>query len=226
MSSASASASRASSERSPRRASQPRSAVSSGVAGPSAVKRNHAPATTSSRWRTSASSDLSASSYRTTGAGEPPHPPALMCMVTLLQGYVGASDAEAVELSVVDLRWQMVLGCLGAVTPPFSQGALQGFRERMVAHETDRVLLERTVALVRSGVMTDGDRRAVPKALRVSIDSRPLAGAGRVEETINLLGHAQLSSLQQWVDRHLDNAVEQPLRPYLDAITQVRDQDQ
>src|SRR5262245_41036907 len=49
--------------------------------------------------------------YRTTGAGEAPHPPALMCMVTLLQGYVGASDAEAVELSVVDLRWQMVLGC-------------------------------------------------------------------------------------------------------------------
>ncbi|XYI04327.1 hypothetical protein ACMHYB_21960 [Sorangium sp. So ce1128] len=38
------------------------------------------------------------SMYRTTGAGEPPHAPALMCMVTLLQGYVGASDAEAVEL--------------------------------------------------------------------------------------------------------------------------------
>ncbi len=36
------------------------------------------------------------SMYRATGAGEPPHPPALMCMVTLLQGYVGASDAEAV----------------------------------------------------------------------------------------------------------------------------------
>ncbi|XXU79754.1 LuxR C-terminal-related transcriptional regulator [Sorangium sp. So ce1151] len=32
--------------------------------------------------------------HRQTGAGEPPHPPALMCMVTLLQGYVGASDAE------------------------------------------------------------------------------------------------------------------------------------
>ena len=27
-------------------------------------------------------------------------------------------------------------------------------------------------------------------ALRVAIDSRPLAGAGRVEDTINLLGHA------------------------------------
>ena len=50
--------------------------------------------------------------YRSTGAGEEPHPPALLCMVVLLQGYVGASDAEAVELSVFDLRWQMVLDCL------------------------------------------------------------------------------------------------------------------
>jgi Transposase DDE domain/Transposase domain (DUF772) len=221
------------------------------------------------------------SMYRTTGAGEPPHPPALMCMVTLLQGYVGASDAEAVELAVVDLRWQMVLGCLGAVTPPFSQGALHAFRERMVAYEMDRMLLERTVALVRSGALTEGEGRALSKALRVAIDSRPLAGAGRVEDTINLLGHAarsivrvvskiterspeeicrkagiplllapsikagldidwsdakqkvmaievlerQVSSLQRWVDRHLDDIVEEPLRPYLDAITQVRNQD-
>jgi hypothetical protein len=151
----------------------------------------------------------------------------------------------------------------------------------MVEHEMDRMLLERTVALVRSGAMTEGERRAVSKALRVAIDSRPLAGAGRVEDTINLLGHAarsivrvvskiterpseeicrkagiplllapsikagldldwsdpkqkaaaiqilerQVSSLQQWVDRHLDDVVEQPLRTYLEAITQVRDQD-
>src|SRR5262249_48593206 len=84
--------------------------------------------------------------YRDTGAGEEPHPPALLCMVVLLQGYVGASDAEAVELSVVDLRWQMVLGCIGAAQPPFSQGGLQAFRERMMTHELDKALLERTVA--------------------------------------------------------------------------------
>ncbi len=88
--------------------------------------------------------------YRTTGAGDEPHPPALLCMVLLLQGYVGASDAEAVELSLVDLRWQMVLDCLRAATPPFSQGALVAFRERMIAHDMDRVLLDRTVALVAS----------------------------------------------------------------------------
>jgi hypothetical protein len=219
--------------------------------------------------------------YRDTGAGEPPHPPGLLCMVVLLQGYVGASDAEAVELSLVDLRWQMVLDCLGAAKPPFSQGALQAFRQRMVAHEMDRVLLDRTVMLVRSGALSEGEGRAMSKALRVAIDSRPLVGAGRVEDTINLLGHAarsivqlvskltdrapeeicrkagiplllassikagldidwsdpkqkavavqivehQVSSLQRWVDRHLDEVVVEPLRPYIEAITQVRNQD-
>ena len=221
------------------------------------------------------------SMYRATGAGDPPHPPALLCMVVLLQGYVGASDAEAVELSLVDLRWQMVLNCMGAVTPPFSQGGLQAFRERMIARDMDRALLDRTAALVRSGALSEGEGRSVSKTLRAAIDSRPLAGAGRVEDTINLLGHAarsivrlvstltdrtpedicrragiplllapsikagldidwsdakqkamaievierQVSSLQLWVDRHLDEGVSEPLRPYLDAITQVRNQD-
>lgn len=60
----------------------------------------------------------------------------------------------------------------------------------MVEHEMDRALLERTVALVRDGVATNGEGQSLSKALRVAVDSRPLAGAGRVEDTINLLGHA------------------------------------
>src|SRR5829696_5413765 len=47
--------------------------------------------------------------YRDTGAGREPVPPALMAMAILLQAYEGASDAKAVEMTVVDLRWQMVL---------------------------------------------------------------------------------------------------------------------
>jgi hypothetical protein len=53
----------------------------------------------------------------------------------------------------------------------------------MIAYEMDRVLLDRTVTLVRSGAMTEADGRLVPKALRAAIDRRPLAGAGRVEDT-------------------------------------------
>lgn len=127
--------------------------------------------------------------YRDTGAGDEPIAPALLCMVMLLQGYVRASDAEAVELSLVDMRWQLVLGCLGATEPPFSQGALQKFRERMIDHEMDRALLEKTVSLVRAGAASKGEADTLKKALRVAIDSRPLVGAGRVEDTINLLGH-------------------------------------
>ena len=218
--------------------------------------------------------------YRETGAGLEPHPPAFLCMVTLLQGYVGASDAEAVELAVMDRRWQMVLDCLDAEEPPFSQGALQAFRARMIGHELDRLLLERTVSLVREASATKSEGQQLTKAVRVAIDSRPLAGAGRVEDTVNLLGHAarnivqavskitdrapeevcrkagvplllapsikagldvdwsdpqqkleaiqrverEVGKLATWVERHLDDVLESPLRPLLEAVTTIRAQ--
>jgi Transposase DDE domain/Transposase domain (DUF772) len=126
--------------------------------------------------------------YRASGSGQEPVAPALLAMVVLLQSYTGISDAEAVELSVVDLRWQMVLGCLGTGDPPFSQGALPAFRERLIAHDMDRRLLERTVELARA--TKEFDWKKLPKVLRVAIDSSPLEGAGRVEDTLNLLAHA------------------------------------
>jgi Transposase domain (DUF772)/Transposase DDE domain len=129
-----------------------------------------------------------ASMYRRTGAGKPALPPALMAMAMLLQGYLGVSDAEMVELTVVDLRVQLVLGCLGAEAPPFSQGALQEFRERLIAADLDRRVLERTVELATRTKAFDP--RKLPTTLRVAIDSSPLEGAGRVEDTFNLLAHA------------------------------------
>jgi hypothetical protein len=109
-------------------------------------------------------------------------------MATLLQAYANVSDAEAVDLSVVDARWQMVLDVLGADEAPFSQGALQAFRERLIAHDMDRRLLERTVELAKETAAFDFKK--LPKTLRLAVDSRPLEGAGRVEDTFNLLGHA------------------------------------
>lgn len=132
--------------------------------------------------------DELASMYRDTGSGKVPVPPAMLAMVILLQAYTKASDAEAVELTVVDARWQLVLGVLGCEEPPFSQGALVNFRERLITHDMDRRLLERTVELAKE---TKGfDFKKLPKSVRLAVDSRPLTGAGRVEDTINLLGHA------------------------------------
>ncbi len=132
--------------------------------------------------------DELAAMYRTTGAGKEARPPALMAMAMLVQGYLGMSDAEMIELTVLDLRVQMVLGCLGAEAPPFSQGALQEFRERLIAADLDRRVLERTVELAKATQAFDP--RKLPKTLRVAIDSSPLEGAGRVEDTFNLLAHA------------------------------------
>jgi len=129
-----------------------------------------------------------ASMYRDTGAGKPPVPPALLAMVTLLQAYLGVSDAEAVELSVVDRRWQLVLDCWEATEPPFSQGALGEFRVRLIRTDMDRRLLERTVTVARQSKAFDA--RKLPKTVRVAFDASALEGAGRVEDTINLLGHA------------------------------------
>jgi len=126
--------------------------------------------------------------YRQTGAGKAAAPPAMMAMALIMQGYLGLSDGDAVDATVVDLRWQMVLDRLGATTPAFSQGALFDFRQRLIAHDMDRRLLERTAELARSS--KGFDARKIPKTLRVAVDSSPLEGAGRVEDTINLIGHA------------------------------------
>jgi hypothetical protein len=89
-----------------------------------------------------------------------------------------------VELTVMDKRWQMVLDCLGATQPPFSQGTLYNFRMRLIAHTRDKTLLERTVALAEQ---TGGFGA---RQLRAALDSTLLVGASRVEDTLHLLGHA------------------------------------
>lgn len=91
-------------------------------------------------------------------------------------------------MTVVDLGWQMVLDHLGSDTPAFSQGTLQKFRTRMIEQGLDRRLLERTVELAKE--TSEFDWKKLPRGLRIAVDARPFEGAGRVEDTLNMLGHA------------------------------------
>jgi hypothetical protein len=138
--------------------------------------------------------DELAAMYRDSGEGKAPVPPAQLAMTVLLQAYAGVSDAQAVEATVMDRRWQLVLDVLGQDEPAFSQGTLQRFRERLIAHDMDRRLLERTVELAKK--FGGFDYRKLPMTVRLAVDSRPLEGAGRVEDTFNLLGHAARKVLQ------------------------------
>jgi hypothetical protein len=116
--------------------------------------------------------------------GTAPLPPALLAMVTLLQAYDQVGDAEAVVTASMDKRWQLVLGTLGEDEAPFSQGSLVLFRERLLAHDLDRKLVSRTVELAKASGKFGWQQ------LRAALDSSPLLGAGRVEDTWNLLGRA------------------------------------
>ena len=107
-----------------------------------------------------------------------------MALATLLQTSCNVSDRDAVECPVMDKRWQMGLDCLGAEPPPCSRGTLFHCRMRLIAHTLDKTLLERTVALAEQ-IEGCGARHR-----RAALDSTPLCGAGRVEDTFNLLGHA------------------------------------
>jgi len=127
--------------------------------------------------------------YKDAPQGQPPLPPAQLALATILQAYTGVSDDELLEATVMDRRWQLVLDCLECETAPFSKGTLVTFRKLLIAHQLDRRLLERTVELA-AATKAFGSR-----ALRAALDSSPLWGAGRVEDTYNLLGHALRKAL-------------------------------
>jgi len=130
-----------------------------------------------------------ASLYQDSPRGQPPVAPALLALATILQAYTGASDDEVIEASVMDRRWQLVLDCLDTQEAPFSKGTLIAFRQRLIEANMDRRLIERTLEVARQA----GAFGAGP--LRAALDSSPLWGAGRVEDTYNLLGHALRKAL-------------------------------
>src|SRR2546430_762534 len=108
----------------------------------------------------------------------------MLALALILQAYMGISDDEVIEATLMDRRWQLVLDCLDTDQAPFSKGTLVGFRQRLIAAQLDRRLIERTIEIAAQS-QAFGSR-----PLRAALDSSPLWGAGRVEDTYNLIGHA------------------------------------
>ena len=122
--------------------------------------------------------------YAPSARGQPPIPPAQLALATILQAYTGVSDDEVIEVTLMDRRWQLVLDCLDTGQAPFSKGTLVAFRKRLIETHMDRRLIERTIEIASQS------QDFGPRALRAALDSSPLWGAGRVEDTYNLIGHA------------------------------------
>lgn len=124
------------------------------------------------------------SMYHDHPKGKPPIPAAQLAMATILQAYEQKSDAGATLDAMFDIRWRMVLNSLDCEEAPFSQGTLCDFRHRLIKHNMDEVLLSHTVDVAKK---VGGFSY---KSLRVALDSAPLQGCGRVEDTFNLVAHA------------------------------------
>jgi Transposase DDE domain/Transposase domain (DUF772) len=122
--------------------------------------------------------------YRPTERGQPPVAPAMLALALILEAYTGVSDDEVIEATVMDRRWQLVLDCIDTDEAPFSKGTLVAFRRRLIEGQMDRRLIERTIEIASQSQVFG------PRALRAALDSSPLWGAGRVEDTYNLVGHA------------------------------------
>ena len=118
--------------------------------------------------------------------------PERLALAMLLQVTFHVPDHEVPTLTAVDSRWRLVLDALDHDDdePLFSQGSVFHFRTRARENGLMRTLLDKTVALARE-TRAFSDRR-----LRAMIDSSPLLGAGRVEDTFNLIGRALRSLVE------------------------------
>ena len=116
--------------------------------------------------------------------GQSPVAPAQLALAIILQAYLGISDDEVIEEMLMDQRWQLVLDCLNCETPPFSKATLVRFRKSLIKKEMAQRLIDRSVEIAqqKSGFGSS--------QLKAADNSSPLWGAGKVEDTYNLLGHA------------------------------------
>src|SRR6266700_4752119 len=65
--------------------------------------------------------------YRPAERGQPPIAPAMLALALILQAYMGISDDEVIEATVMDRGFQLVLYCLDTEQAPWSQRDAGGF---------------------------------------------------------------------------------------------------
>lgn len=133
--------------------------------------------------------------YQSSRRGHPPIAPAQLALAVILQAYTGVSDDEVIEATLMDRRWQLALDCLDTDQAPFSKGTFVAFRKRLIDAQMDRRLIERTIELASH------NQAFGPRQLRAALDSSPLWGVGRVEDTYNLISHALKKTLRLVADQ-------------------------
>ncbi len=131
------------------------------------------------------------------GKGRPSVPPSVMVRAMLCATHDRTADAETSRRTRVDSDWKAAMGVddwfegIGATT--FSL-----MRARMVAHDADSALFQKTLErAVEAGIFK--------QPLTAVIDSSPVHGAGAVASTYELV-RKMMGRLAQSLGTHLDVA--------------------
>jgi transposase len=106
-------------------------------------------------------------------------PPSLMCGVMLLQFYDDASDEEAVQRLLFDIRWKVALH-LSLDYAGFERSSLSNFRKRLLENGKERYAFDRFVAVGREAGF-------IPDRVTLLTDTTNVKGAGAVQDTYTLL---------------------------------------
>ena len=120
------------------------------------------------------------SSLYTTNSGRMSVPPSILAKALLLQCHDRVSDEEAAERARFDIRWKVALG-IGIDAAPFVKSALQSFDARLVLHQKEQAIFQRSIDTAKgSGLLAS-------RKLKVALDTTPIFGRGAVKDTYNLL---------------------------------------
>ena len=92
-------------------------------------------------------------------------PPSLAVSLLFLRAYEGVSFAEAVERTKYDLRWKVALG-LEMEEVPMQKSALQEFEAKLVLHEMEEPILQKSIAEARRAGYLQNRKRGVSASLR------------------------------------------------------------
>ena len=107
-------------------------------------------------------------------------PPSILAKALLLQSHDRVSDEEAADRARFDIRWKVALG-IGVDDQPFVKSTLQAFRARLVLHQAERAIFQRSIDAAKgSGLLAS-------RKLKVALDTTPIFGRGAVKDTYNLL---------------------------------------
>jgi transposase len=107
-------------------------------------------------------------------------PPSILAKALLLQSHDRVSDEEAADRARFDIRWKVALG-IGIDDAPFVKSTLQSFHARLVLHQAEQVLFQRSIDAAKgSGLLKS-------RKLKLALDTTPIFGRGAVKDTYNLL---------------------------------------